>query len=314
MKRLLLSTTLILGTLTWANASAATHPAIGTLLTEIDQRYERSIDGQPTQTASAVNPLSAEVDALRRDVTALTTALIPAASSLAVDIDAELRGALDHPTNLRRQTMVLNNLDQALKTLGIDPSLVNSRRQNIESVVRAYFDNMIDYSPSSLANVFTTNTLGFSIMLAIVYEYLSQTEPKDRVAIAAPMGGGSTLATSTILIAGAYSLIRDHVLFWIYNYFNLSTHVAKLWTGLNSFFSLLFEHDNYYLYALNQNWGRTLSNPDTKTYLTKVLSAGWVLKGKPDSPKVIRTTLRDALLKSHQLDEIPNQIFELYSR
>lgn len=38
MKRLLLSTTLILGTLTGVNGSGASHPAIGTLLTEFDQR------------------------------------------------------------------------------------------------------------------------------------------------------------------------------------------------------------------------------------------------------------------------------------
>jgi hypothetical protein len=211
--------------------------------------------------------------------------------------------------------ITLNNLDLALSTSGIAPSLINSRRQNIETVIRTYLDSIVDYSSSSLANVFTANTLGLAIILASVYVYLGETksQPTDRFAIAAPMGGGSTLATSTIAIAGAYSLLRDHILFWTYNYLNLSTYVAKLYTCVYYVLSLLFEHDNYYLYTFNQKWKRDLSNPGVKTYLVKVLSGGWILKDKADSPKAIRTALRDAMLRSTRFNDILDQTFNLAS-
>ena len=259
MKRLLLSTTLILVTLTGVKGADA-----------LNLR-----ESENTASAAAVAP---------------------------IDVNAELKNAFANQTS-RHQKTILTNLEGALSTSDIHTSLVTSRRQDFETIAKAYIDSIIDYSPNSLASVFTVNTLALATMLAIVYEYLLKTEnnPKDRLVITPPMGGGSTLATSTICITGVYSLIRDYALFWGYNYFNLGIYIAKLWTPIYYFLALLFENDNYYLYTLNQKLKGKLSNPEVKSYFIKVLSIGWVLKNRAASPKEIKTALRNAMLANQEL-------------
>lgn len=191
MKRLLLSTTLMLGTLTGVKAAGATHPVIGTLLTEFDQTIPNQVHVQ-------------------RDITTLKTA-----STLEDNDFFEQRAAIHSILkSFIQENPAVNLLHFGLTAVAcaisycwlLSGSEANTPR-TMAPIAGALTVKTLEYTSQFVINYFETlrtfaHTCTYLTAATFcVFSYIalySFNTPKDAPRVLAPFAGGLTLKTLSL--------------------------------------------------------------------------------------------------------------------
>jgi hypothetical protein len=283
MKRLLLSTTFILGTLTGLNASGEESHTI------TEQAKPRSPTGgsqrvDPVVPVDLISTLSADIAAVSRDVATLRTALIPAIPTPSTTpLDTFFATAFTALNSIQKE-QALNEITARIVT--VYPSTTKDALHSIEVSINSVIDNILSYEPTTFWTPHVCAMLSMCIAadlyLVTLFSFGVDKDSNWRVGITVPMGGASTFGICLAALTKFFTWWKES------------------------------EHSNTFL-KIQKTWGKTFSNPQEKAFLVKVLSHYWISKRLDGAAKGIQKALKNTFSHAKNMTDLHNELQKLKS-